>query len=322
MKKKILALAMAALMLMIAVVGGTLAYFTDSEAQSNVFAVGNVDIELTEVAAVYDKDGNELVGRTTQNENGATYTNLMPTNKIVKQPKISNVGTNPAYVRVVVTMNNVDELNAAIDQYYEAKGYTVDQVQEVYNKVFDGWGINYNPRPGVNGQDARGVIDNVANMRYYDANKVIDVDFTKTASSFPSTTPGYDAPGFLYHSLFGIGNMFKSELEQTAANNGKYEIRPTTNGWAGYYTNGMNDKEIRYVYYLQLQVGESIVLFDGLNVPADFDNNATLVDGTVINQIAFFEGLEISIKADAIQQEGFETSRAAFEALQAAHPID
>lgn len=48
MKKKILALAMAAIMLIVAVVGGTLAYFTDEDAATNVITIGNVDITLYE----------------------------------------------------------------------------------------------------------------------------------------------------------------------------------------------------------------------------------------------------------------------------------
>ena len=49
MKKKILAVVLCVAMLAIAIVGGTLAYFTDTDARENVFAVGNIEIELTEV---------------------------------------------------------------------------------------------------------------------------------------------------------------------------------------------------------------------------------------------------------------------------------
>ena len=49
MRKKLVALSMAVLMLAVAVIGGTLAYFTDTtDAQVNTFEVGNVDIDLTE----------------------------------------------------------------------------------------------------------------------------------------------------------------------------------------------------------------------------------------------------------------------------------
>ena len=48
MKKKILALSLCVVMLAIAIVGGTLAYFTDTKSATNTFAVGNVKIELLE----------------------------------------------------------------------------------------------------------------------------------------------------------------------------------------------------------------------------------------------------------------------------------
>lgn len=51
MRKKIVALSMAVLMLAVCVIGGTLAYFTDTtESKVNEFTVGNVDIDLTELA--------------------------------------------------------------------------------------------------------------------------------------------------------------------------------------------------------------------------------------------------------------------------------
>lgn len=48
MKKKILAITLCAAMLAIAIVGGTLAYFTDTDAETNVIVVGNVSAELYE----------------------------------------------------------------------------------------------------------------------------------------------------------------------------------------------------------------------------------------------------------------------------------
>ena len=58
MRKKIVALSMAVLMLAVAVIGGTLAYFTDKDQAENVFTVGGVDITLNEV---FDKDTAKLM---------------------------------------------------------------------------------------------------------------------------------------------------------------------------------------------------------------------------------------------------------------------
>lgn len=48
MKKKITAIALVVCLVAVAIVGGSLAYFTDTEEATNTFEVGNVDITLTE----------------------------------------------------------------------------------------------------------------------------------------------------------------------------------------------------------------------------------------------------------------------------------
>lgn len=48
MKKKITAIALVVCLVAVAIVGGSLAYFTDKEEATNTFEVGNVDITLTE----------------------------------------------------------------------------------------------------------------------------------------------------------------------------------------------------------------------------------------------------------------------------------
>lgn len=48
MKKKITAIALVVCLVAVAIVGGSLAYFTDEEEATNTFTVGNVDITLTE----------------------------------------------------------------------------------------------------------------------------------------------------------------------------------------------------------------------------------------------------------------------------------
>jgi len=57
MKKKILAIVLCVVMLAIAIVGGSLAYFTDEDEQTNTFTMGKVDIELTEPHYTPGEDG-------------------------------------------------------------------------------------------------------------------------------------------------------------------------------------------------------------------------------------------------------------------------
>lgn len=86
MKKKIMALCLAACLAAVAVVGGTLAYFTDSEEAENVFTVGNVDITLTEPN--WDAEEKE---------------DVYPGEPLAKDPTVTNDGANPCFVRISVT---------------------------------------------------------------------------------------------------------------------------------------------------------------------------------------------------------------------------
>ena len=55
MKKKITAIALVVCLVAVAVVGGSLAYFTDTDDATNTFTVGKVDITLTETNWVEEK---------------------------------------------------------------------------------------------------------------------------------------------------------------------------------------------------------------------------------------------------------------------------
>ena len=56
-KKKIFSIALATSLAAVAVVGSSLAYFTDKEEKTNTLTIGNVDIELTEPK--WDETGKE-----------------------------------------------------------------------------------------------------------------------------------------------------------------------------------------------------------------------------------------------------------------------
>lgn len=93
MKKKIIALALVLCLVAVAVVGGTLAYFTDEANAKNEFTVGNVDIDLTEPN--WEKTGKE--------EAKDAY----PGEPLAKDPTVTNTGKNPCFVRVSVS--NLDQ---------------------------------------------------------------------------------------------------------------------------------------------------------------------------------------------------------------------
>lgn len=105
MKRKIIALSLVAVMALIAVVGGTLAYFTDTDAKTNTFVVGNVTIDLIEQQRgengledfVQNKKLYPIVG----SAQGEKDQYGLPTaeNYVDKIVTVKNTGSEDAYVR-------------------------------------------------------------------------------------------------------------------------------------------------------------------------------------------------------------------------------
>ena len=133
MKKKFTAIFLCVALVAIAVVGTSLAYFTDTKSATNTFTVGNVKIDLIE--SRYHRQGSGSSGDTsipapTQTANGMQYVsdgatiftdeeikadaanysayigergqNMVPGKNIAKSPYVINTGTNDAYIRIRV----------------------------------------------------------------------------------------------------------------------------------------------------------------------------------------------------------------------------
>ena len=109
-KKKIMALCLIVCLLATAVVGGTLAYFTDTDEATNTFTAGNVEIDLTEAVVKADERGN-LVATSARNDVGDDeqaeydYGKLYPGQTVCKDPTIENLGSEAAYIaaKIIVT---------------------------------------------------------------------------------------------------------------------------------------------------------------------------------------------------------------------------
>ena len=114
-KKKVLALGMVACLAATAVVGGTLAYFTDTDDATNTFTVGGVKIELVEQQRNEDSTALEafendkilmpIVG-SAQGEKEIVGGVELPTaeNYVDKIISVTNTGASKAYVRVFVAV--------------------------------------------------------------------------------------------------------------------------------------------------------------------------------------------------------------------------
>ena len=108
-RKKTLLMSLAAVLLVVAGVFGTLAYLTSTtKTVKNTFTVGNVNIDLDEAAV--DVYGNELMGEDRRTENEYK---LIPGYKYVKDPKVTvKSGSDKSYVYVKV-VNTLGELETA-----------------------------------------------------------------------------------------------------------------------------------------------------------------------------------------------------------------
>ena len=103
MKKKIFAIVLCVAMLAIAIVGGTVAYFTDEAEQVNTFTAGKVEIELYEHEVEKDANGN-LVSNGKKTEADQSY-HLYPAMTVTKDPTITvSAGSEDAYVAAIVTV--------------------------------------------------------------------------------------------------------------------------------------------------------------------------------------------------------------------------
>lgn len=86
MKKKLTVVALVVVLVALLISGMTMAYFTDTDSATNVFTIGNIDIELDEPSWDEDAAKNALPG--------VTYE---------KDPVVKNVGDNDAYVLIEIT---------------------------------------------------------------------------------------------------------------------------------------------------------------------------------------------------------------------------
>lgn len=117
MKKKILALALVVVVAVTAIAGASLAYLTDTEDQVNTFTSGNVDIRLDEQSVVIDNDG-YISGYGERTEENQDFGKMFPGQVITKDPTITNIGSEKAYIAAKITVTATD-LESLIGTGYE-----------------------------------------------------------------------------------------------------------------------------------------------------------------------------------------------------------
>ena len=180
MKKKLTAIFLCVALVAIAVVGASLAYFTDTKSAKNTFTVGNVKIDLIE--SRFHREGNDNSGDTdipdpTNIASGMTYVtdghkaftdaeikadaanysdyigkrgeNMVPGRGVAKCPYVINTGANDAYIRIRVMIPSAAN-NDFVD--VTAGGVITNQwcsTSFISGEFIDGKGGGWNNAPAI-----------------------------------------------------------------------------------------------------------------------------------------------------------------------------
>ena len=185
MKKKITAIFLCVALLAIAIVGASLAYFTDTKTATNTFTVGNVKIDLIE--SKFHREGNDNSGDTTipdpthkvTADDGMKYVstnhtmftddeikadaetyqndylavkgqNMVPGRRVAKCPYVINTGANDAYIRIRVMVPSA--VNNDFDQNVQNGGIITNQwcsSSISTGEFIDGKGGGWNNAPAI-----------------------------------------------------------------------------------------------------------------------------------------------------------------------------
>ncbi len=135
MKKKIVAIMLCMGMLTASVVG-TMAYLTDQENVTNTFTVGKVGLKLDE--ADVKADGTYETAHDTRVD-GNEY-HLLPGHTYIKDPTVTVLkDSEDCYVRMIVTVENIDQLMKALPKVTENQKYYGDDDTFLLQMLCGNW---------------------------------------------------------------------------------------------------------------------------------------------------------------------------------------
>lgn len=187
-KKKFVLMFASVALIASTVLFGTLAYFTDKESIANTFTVGNIDITLDEAAV---NEYGEPTG-SDRTSDGNEY-KLVPGRTYVKDPTITVVkGSEPAYVRMLVTISHADVFDAIFDavEQYQQRPVLTDIFNGHDNTVWEYKSEYKTTSPSTITYEFRYRDANAATVNTVDARtETADIKLPALFESF--TVPGY-----------------------------------------------------------------------------------------------------------------------------------
>ncbi len=140
MKKKILSICLVLALAVTAVVGTTLAYFTDTDAATNTFAVGNVSIDLIEQQV--NEDGTALVEFKAGQKLYPIVGSAQGEKDEFGQPTAAN------YIDKIVTVENTGSEDAYIRAYFAIPS-ALDDGSDTFNAGLNTLHFNFGNKDGV-----------------------------------------------------------------------------------------------------------------------------------------------------------------------------
>lgn len=134
MKKKVTAIALAVCILAVAVIGATMAYFTDTDSKTNTFTFGGVDIELTEKS---EKDEQNKIHAGTEKDGGFTYDTVLPGLVYSKVPTVTVKRESlDAWVIITATVPTVYNWDGLFNDSIDTANFTKDKKIVGENTVY------------------------------------------------------------------------------------------------------------------------------------------------------------------------------------------
>lgn len=135
MKKKVTAIALAVCILAVAVIGATMAYFTDTDSKTNTFTFGKVDIDLTE-KSIEDKEKGVKAG-TVGTDGGITYPGVLPGLVYSKVPTVTVKRESlDAWVIITATVPTVYNWDGLFNDSIDTANFTKDKKIVGENTVY------------------------------------------------------------------------------------------------------------------------------------------------------------------------------------------
>lgn len=135
MKKKVTAIALAVCILAVAVIGATMAYFTDTDSKTNTFTFGKVDIDLTE-ESIADKEKGVKAG-TVGTDGGITYPGVLPGLVYSKVPTVTVKNDSlPAYVVITATIPTIYDWDGLFNGTFDDVHFNMDKKTVGENTIY------------------------------------------------------------------------------------------------------------------------------------------------------------------------------------------